>query len=632
MQVLAGPILRRMTPNQLTFWLMTTEPVTVDLTLYKSETALFTLHKTQTAECHTQLKAGDNLFIQLLNIKLETALPTNQPIHYDIQLNGLDWAHWAEDLVYPDQPLPFFILQPKIKKILHGSCRKPHHPSKDGLLRVDELLQNTTPTDWPSILMMSGDQIYADDVAGPMLWAIHQLIPHLGMPDEKLPCVDIESSKKLHQESSYYYARETLLPENEVNRGMIDQFFGGVRKPVFTTDTAQNHLISLAEMLSMYALVWSPKGWDLLLERSGWSEPSGLSDEQKKDFLKHIPILQDFVKGLSKVRRALAHIPAAMIFDDHDITDDWNLTAAWEQTAYNHPFSARIIGNALLGYLVCQGWGNAPERFSEGLISEVQKVFNNPGREEHDELIQELFRFSNWHYTWQTTPPLVVLDTRTQRWRSEKSLENPSGLMDWEALTDLQQQLKGLDAVVLVSPAPIFGVKLIESIQRVFTWIGKPLMVDAENWMAHPGSAYALMNMFRHNKTPKNFVILSGDVHYSFVYDIQLRGIQQGSDLWQITSSGIKNEFPSKLLDIFDRLNRWLYSPRSPLNWFTRRRSMKVIPHKPETAAHGERLLNAAGISLVTLNDDGSPSAVVQMCSDGRDIHFTLSEQDATWE
>lgn len=632
MQVLAGPILRRMTPNQLTFWLMTTEPVTVDLTLYKSATVLFALHKTQTAECHTQLKAGDNLFIQLLDIKLETALPTNQPIHYDIQLNGLDWTHWAEDLVYPDQPLPFFILQPKIKKILHGSCRKPHHPSKDGLLRVDELLQNTTPTDWPSILMMSGDQIYADDVAGPMLWAIHQLIPHLGMPDEKLPCVDIESSKKLHQESSYYYARETLLPENEVNRGMIDQFFGGVRKPVFTTDTAQNHLISLAEMLAMYALVWSPKGWDLLLERSGWSEPSGLSDEQKKDFLKHIPILQDFVKGLPKVRRALAHIPAAMIFDDHDITDDWNLTAAWEQTAYNHPFSARIIGNALLGYLVCQGWGNAPERFSEGLISEVQKVFNNPGREEHDELIQELFRFSNWHYTWQTTPPLVVLDTRTQRWRSEKSLENPSGLMDWEALTDLQQQLKGLDAVVLVSPAPIFGVKLIESIQRVFTWIGKPLMVDAENWMAHPGSAYALMNMFRHNKTPKNFVILSGDVHYSFVYDIQLRGIQQGSDLWQITSSGIKNEFPSKLLDIFDRLNRWLYSPRSPLNWFTRRRSMKVIPHKPETAAHGERLLNAAGISLVTLNDDGSPSAVVQMCSDGRDIHFTLSEQDATWE
>jgi hypothetical protein len=632
MQVLAGPLLRRMTTDRLTFWLMTTEPVTVDLILTQNKTALFELKDAQITESHTQLKAGENLFIQLLDIKLETPLPINNPIHYDLRLNGLDWTQWSEDLVYPEQSLPFFILQPNIHKMLHGSCRKPHHSSKDGLLRVDELLQNTDPKDWPSILMMSGDQIYADDVAAPMLWAIHQLIPHLGMHDEKLPCIEVESAHQLHRKSSYYYARETLLPENKVNRSMIEQIFGGVRKPVFTTDTAQNHLISLAEILSMYALVWSPKGWDLLLGDNGWSEPTGLSDEQKKDFSKQKLILQDFVKGLSKVRRALAHLPVAMIFDDHDITDDWNLTAAWEQTAYNHPFSARIIGNALLGYLICQGWGNAPEHFSNELINKIQKVLNHPGRVEHDELIQELFRFSKWNYTWQTTPPLVVLDTRTQRWRSEKSLENPSGLMDWEALTDLQQQLKGLDAVVLVSPAPIFGVKLIESIQRVFTWLGKPLMVDAENWMAHPGSAYALMNMFRHNQTPKNFVILSGDVHYSFVYDIQLRGNKQGSDLWQITSSGIKNEFPGKLLDIFDRLNRWLYSPRSPLNWFTRRRSMKVIPHKPETAAHGERLLNGAGISLVTLNDDGSPSAVVQMCSDGRDIHFKLSERDATWE
>lgn len=37
---------------------------------------------------------------------------------------------------------------------------------------------------------------------------------------------------------------------------------------------------------------------------------------------------------------------------------------------------------------------------------------------------------------------------------------------------------------------------------------------------------------------------------------IELRGHQRGPDLWQITSSGIKNEFPPRLLDVFDRLNR----------------------------------------------------------------------------
>lgn len=631
MQVLAGPLLRRMTAERLTFWLMTTESAVVDLTLFQDDKMLFSYKSTQVEGSHTQLKVGDNLFIQLLDIATDKALPLQSPIHYDIRLNGLGWRDWADDIVYPGHSLPFFVLQPKVNNILHGSCRKPHHPSRDGLLRVDTLLQSTEPNEWPSVLMMSGDQIYADDVAVPMLCAIHQLIPHLGMSAEKFDCIDIDSSHELHTESPHYYARETLLPENDTNRSLIEQFFGGVRKPVFTTDTAQNHLISLAEMLSMYALVWSPTGWDLGNDDQRWAEPAGLSEKQKESFAEQVVILKEFVKGLPRVRRALAHISVAMIFDDHDVTDDWNLTAAWEKTAYNHPFSTRIIGNALFAYLLCQGWGNSPERFSNDLLDRSQAALKKLGESGHDELIQELLRFPKWNYTWQTEPPLVVLDTRTQRWRSEKSIENPSGLMDWEALTDLQQNLKGLDSVILVSPAPIFGVKLIESIQRVFTWFGKPLMVDAENWMAHPGSAHALMNMFRHTKTPKNFVILSGDVHYSFVYDIQLRGEKRESDLWQITSSGLKNEFPEKLLDVFDRLNRWLYSPRSPLNWFTRRRSVKVIPHKPETASHGERLLNGAGVSLVTLNDNGSPSSIMQMCSDGRDIRFTLSEKEATW-
>src|SRR3546814_4482404 len=73
-------------------------------------------------------------------------------------------------------------------------------------------------------------------------------------------------------------------------------------------------------------------------------------------------------RSLPKVARALAHMPSLMIFDDHDITDDWNLSARWEETAYGHPLSRRIIGNALLSYLLCQAWGNDPTRFAELLL------------------------------------------------------------------------------------------------------------------------------------------------------------------------------------------------------------------------------------------------------------------------
>lgn len=140
----------------------------------------------------------------------------------------------------------------------------------------------------------------------------------------------------------------------------------------------------------------------------------------------------------------------------------------------------------------------------------------------------------------------------------------------------------------------MFGVKLIEAIQRVFSWCGYPLLVDAENWMAHRGAANVILNIFRHSRTPGNYVILSGDVHYSFVYEILIRHRSGSPHIWQITSSGIKNEFPRRLLDTFDRLNRWLYSPRSPLNWFTKRRLMKVIPRTPEHSKAGERLWNSA--------------------------------------
>ena len=668
--VLAGPILRRCSPKRLTFWLATSQPVAGRLVLLPDAALLSKavppskaapLSETQSAVEQTvsaeqwqdacrQIKVADNLWLQLVDLPLEQALPQDCWVGYDLSLAPIStllptdelrnlpqdafvsWREWAPDLAYPNRETPGFILKSRLNRLLHGSCRKPHHASDDGLWRADDELANSHPEDWPAVLIMSGDQIYADDVAAPFLAAIHQMNQQLGFSDESLPSSEVTSSHLLHQVQPYYYQREQLLPKTESGQKVSDMVFGGARKPVFTSDNAHNHLISLGEVLAMYLLVWSPAGWQAIDLPKSAELPNALTLDQMETYQQERQEVEHFVSGLAKVRRLMAHLPVAMIFDDHDITDDWNLTAAWEQTAYGHDFSRRIIGNTLVGYLLCQGWGNAPEQIPDQLLTLAEQAMTNLGGSEHQRLIDELLRFPHWHYQWDTQPVLIVLDTRTHRWRSEVSLDQPSGLMDWEALTDLQQSLIGHDAVIMVSPAPVFGVKLIEAIQRLFTWFGKPLMVDAENWMAHQGSAYALMNLFRHPKTPKNFVILSGDVHYSFVYDIELRGHERGPDLWQITSSGFKNEFPQRLLTVFDRLNRWLYSPRSPLNWFTKRRKMRVIPRKPKTADPGERLANGAGIGLVELDENGTPTKVVQLCADGRDIRFKLQEDEARWE
>ena len=629
--VLAGPVLRHTAPDELVLWLATSQPIDAHIRLRDSSRYLV---DRPIAACEqTCLRIGTRAWLYLLHIRPDNELPRDTRLHYDLGLqSGKDrqWIqHWAPHLCPEGQTSPGFVLKSRLDRILHGSCRRPHHPSGDGLVRVDnELAKAETIEDTPALLLMTGDQVYADDVAGPMLHAIQCVIHQLGLYQEVLEGASLQHSHELTSIEKAYYHRDELLPESEFNEDLTERFFGGVRKPVFTTANAGNHLISFAEVMAMYLLVWSPDPWQLVTPTEPVTAPSELKRYQEEQ-----QAIDGFRKNLPQAARAMANVPVYMIFDDHDVTDDWNLSALWETTAYEHPFSRRIIGNALLGYLLCQGWGNQPEHFTT-LLAQCQTLFepeknhHELDRQRQDQLIDDLFHFRHWHYSLDTQPRLVVLDTRTHRWRSELRRSHPSGLMDWEALTDFQQEVMGQEAVVVVSPAPMFGVKLIEMIQRVFTWFGKPLLVDAENWMAHRGAASVLLNIFGHSGTPKHFVILSGDVHYSFAYDVTLRHKRNSPHIWQITSSGIKNEFPNGLLEWLDRLNRWLFAPWSPLNWFTKRRRMRIAPRLPEGREAGERLWNHSGIGEVWLDEEGAPRTIRQLNADDGGTEFHQGREE----
>ena len=629
--ILVGPLLRRITPTRWVMWLVASREVNMHLKLQPAR------HPAQTyplAEGQQRLWLGQHACLYLIDLELASPLPMDTLIEYDLLVEGTDGEvsgirQWAPWLCYDGADCPNMVIASHHRRLLHGSCRKPHHDGPDGLVRADSWLETRVADveERPAWLLMTGDQVYVDDVAGPMLRAIHTLIERLGLVDEVLEGATVDDSQALYQSSSTYYRREDLLPDVTSNAVLRERFFGGVKKPVFTSANAQNHLMTLAEVLAMYFLTWSPTPWRLL----NLTAPD-LEDAQAQLYQQEQGVIDAFVDGLPQCARVMAHIPSLMIFDDHDVTDDWNLTADWERAAYGHPFSKRIIGNALLAYLLCQGWGNAPEKLNplidavQSLLPQQQERPEPLAQKAHDALIETLLRFQGWEYQVPGSPPLIVLDTRTRRWRSESSPGRPSGLMDWEALMEMQQALIDAPGAVIISPAPMFGVKLIEGIQKIFTWLGKPLVVDAENWMAHRGAASVLLQIWRHSKTPGNFVILSGDVHYSFAYDIVVSHRKDAPQLWQITSSGIKNTFPDTLLDTFDRLNRWLYAPWSPLNWLTKRRKFSVYPRDPEQAKAGERLWNGSGIGLVTLDEKGRPTDIRQLDARGMDVIFPPPE------
>ena len=619
--MLAGPLLRRVDPGRIVLWRGASRSPPLSLLLESPAGGLQCRIAPQELDCQ-RLAIGEHAVLHLIQAVPPAPLPSDCLIAYDLLIHtgstqqGI--ADWAPHLLYGDATAPSFVIKSRLDRLLHGSCRKPHHAAADGLLCVDELLHDALdgPAARPAVLLMTGDQVYADDVAGPMLVAIHALVRRLGLYGERLEGAVVDDSDELMAHPATYYHREQLLPAFKSNEALRERFFGGVDKPVFTTANGQNHLISLAEVMALYLLVWSPTPWSLIAPVM-----PALESEHAERYRCEERCLLKFLEGLPRVARALAHVPSLMIFDDHDITDDWNLSARWEQTAYEHPFSRRIIGNALIAYLLCQAWGNQPERFV-ALLEQMQRLLASVHDGwldcvEQNRFIDTLLHLDGWGYELPTEPPLVVLDTRTRRWRSERNLSRPSGLMDWEALSEFQQNILDKPSVLIVSPAPMFGVKLIEAVQRVFSWAGQPLLVDAENWMAHRGAAHVMMNIFRHSRTPGNYVILSGDVHYSFVYEVHIRARDSGPRVWQITSSGVKNEFPRRLLDWFDRLNRWLYAPWSPLNWLTKRRRLEVVPRVPDRSQAGERLWNGSGIGLLVLDEQGRPREILQLNADG---------------
>jgi len=619
-QVIAGPIVRKVTSTECHIWVVTSNADSPALNLSANEVVV-------SGNCQREtIRVGKYAFIHLLSFTSSEPFEDTARIGYSLSFSDdaqqASWENEQRGLLYDGQSSLCFHYTETPETILHGSCRKPHFHSDDALAQVDVLHKNAfkKQNDFPDLLLMTGDQIYADDVAGPMLKAIHSVIDRLGLYHEALEGAVVTNTNELATHEHGYYEREQLLPQIATNTVLSSIFFGAKKKPVFTSVNAQNHLIGSAEIIAMYLLVWSDTLWaDINIDKDG------IPPKYHAIFDKEHEALNGFVKQLPQVRRALAHIPTYMIFDDHDVTDDWNLTRGWEQEVYGNPLSKRMIGNALIGYLLCQGWGNAPKKVAP-LIAKVQKSMGESGLNSHDEIIDDLLDFDQWHYRLDTTPPIEVLDTRTQRWRSESNMNKPSGLMDWEALCDFQHSIIGKESVIVVSAAPIYGVKVIEAIQKVFTFFGKALTVDAENWMAHKGTANVILNIFRHYKTPPDFIILSGDVHYSFVYDVRLRFRRNSPHITQFTCSGLKNAFPDGLIKWLDRLNRVLYRSKSPLNLFTRRRNMSVKAREP-SLGYGE-LFNGCAIGVLKISQKNTDVQCKALLSNGKEVEFPASKDD----
>ena len=478
-----GPLLRRCEPLLVVVELATYVRLDLRFSVKVAGAPAWLAHDEQPFT----VQVSERLFVAFGRIRPSQPLPTGTLLAYGIAVptaTGWDDAPFAaivkEDaLGYDGFDLPTFFLQRPGSPLnaLYGSCRKIHdaHGGKTDTFTDGDALLAKHVSDLqrrPAVMCLGGDQIYADDVHDLVMQQVITLSRSIQPKTEELP------SPGRHVGVA---KRATILK----------------RYAKLTSDDLDNHMIRLAEYLALYGLVWNVRTWTELPKQ-----------------------LEHFTNGLRASRRLLANCPTYMVFDDHDVTDDWNLSVRWKTDVWAAELGRRVVGNALIAYWLCQGYGNDPDAFGDapdlaGLIEARDRRY---GQAE-----AAFWAIDRWEFFAPTDPFIYFLDTRTVRGHQDHDADHdPTGPAflktrpSWAAtMARLQSLTRGSPVdrpLVIVSAAPVFGFSSVEWLQKFISFFAGDYKYDYENWAANEEH----LNLFLRLMAGRNVVLLSGDLHYGY--------------------------------------------------------------------------------------------------------------------
>jgi hypothetical protein len=271
-----------------------------------------------------------------------------------------------------------------------------------------------------------------------------------------------------------------------------------------------------------------------------------------------------------QVRWLLSTIPSSMIFDDHEMIDDWNTSAAWRAKVTQEPWWTERILGGLASYWIYQHLGNlSPDELSQDktwlALQELDGADGAPLLRELAQRADGQPESMRWSYVrhWGETR-LVMLDSRAGRVLGEqdrKMLDDAE--FDWVEAAMRNAVDDGVQHVVLGASLPWLLPHAIHDLER---W-NETLNVrhagrlrgrlaetvreaaDLEHWAAFGGSferlGRALVRLGRGEMgpAPATALVLSGDVHHCYAAEL----VEPGgltSRVHQLTVSPLHNQAP----------------------------------------------------------------------------------------
>jgi hypothetical protein len=263
--------------------------------------------------------------------------------------------------------------------------------------------------------------------------------------------------------------------------------------------------------------------------------------------------------GEPVIRWLLSTVPTAMIFDDHDTHDDWNISASWCREMERQPWWRERIEGALVSYWIYQHLGNlSPAEIERrGLLDKVLAEEDAGPLLRHEAVHADRDEGgSTWSYSRDLgRVRVVVFDSREGRVLEGERRMNDEHEREW-----IKEHARGgfdhlllVDTLpVLMSPAFHYAEAWNEAVcdgawGKRFTRVGEKLRraLDLEHWAAFGRSFEWIAELVRQvaagerGEPPASIVMMGGDIHHAYLADVEVPGAK--SEVWQAVCSPFRN-------------------------------------------------------------------------------------------
>jgi hypothetical protein len=398
---------------------------------------------------------------------------------YEVRLDGE--RVWPIDDGFPPSAFRTYPKDGPLE-VVFGSCRVAAPNAPPWSLRKDEdprgrevdalhtlagRMRHQPRSDWPDVLLMIGDQVYADE----------------------------------------------LSPET---RKFIER-----RRDV--TEPPGERVLDYDEYRELY--------------RESWSEPA--------------------------IRWLFSTVSTAMIFDDHDVHDDWNISQAWLDEMRRHEWWNRHILGAFASYWVYQHLGN----LAPGHHEEDELLRRIKAADDGEPILEELARTADggtggtrWSYCRDLGDTrLLMVDSRAGRVLEE----GRRSMLDEDEWAWVEEHMTGdFDHLIVATSLPWLlgpGMHYAEAWSEAVAggaWgsrlagLGERArqVGDLEHWAAFQDSFARLAELLRsvaageRGAAPAAVVVVSGDVHHAYLYEVAFkRGSGVRSNVFQAVCSPYRN-------------------------------------------------------------------------------------------